>query len=98
MVHKVLCLPFALFALVAGASDYWVMTYAKPHSWDHAGGWPVLMSVVMNLATTALVFYFWREDKDFEVERLSKVVFIAIIILSYGVGVWAAIFSIRATR
>ncbi|HEY8748285.1 MAG TPA: hypothetical protein VIM11_09945 [Tepidisphaeraceae bacterium] len=98
MIYKLLCMPFALFAFIAGMSVAVIASYLKPRAhgaYDEPmwGGWP-LMSLALNLATFAVVVYFVREDKDFRVQNLSKVTFLSIIIISYGLGIAAAVYFV----
>ena len=96
-MHKVLCLPFAVFALFSGGSTIVFMLYVKPGRDGRPGIEWLLGSALFNLVTLGFVVYFYREDKDFRVHGLSKVTFIAIIVLAYALGVWAAAFAFNSS-
>jgi hypothetical protein len=87
-------MPFAIVAFFAGMFLFGLVGFIHPPKplfgfAPEPWGMYALIWLGLNAANFALLVYFYRQPRDWRIHRLSRTTFLAIMVVSYLLGIFA---------
>jgi hypothetical protein len=100
LVAIVIFMPFAIVAFFAGMFVCGIVGFIIPPKPSHYAPDPwgtyALIGLTFNVANFALLAYFRRQSKDWRIFHFSKATFLAIMVISYILGLSVTIWIIAS--